>query len=154
MAIEHFSASEFGDHYGLYPAQFIHYLDLFRARWGRPGWLNNRFGVTGALARFDGPDSESEHNVDYWGSCLAADVIPDGMTSRDEGDRALRLALECGFTGIGIYPHWNPEAGLHLGIRPTRPKGNPAQWSGIKVGGKQVYRSITEGLNALEDRYD
>ena len=92
----------------------------------------------GALGRHDGPDGTGQHNVDRWGEVRAVDVIPyvgaRGLT-REELAIAHRLAVETGFTGVGLYPEpeWGTRSGLHLDVRAGT---HVAQWS--RVGGQYV----------------
>lgn len=53
-------------------------------------------------------------------------------------------AVQAGFTGIGIYPHWTfgglKVGGLHVDVR----VGKPAEWMGVLENGKQIYIALTQ----------
>jgi len=50
----------------------------------------------------------------------------------------IQCAIEAGFKGIGYYPNWKPNRGLHLDDR----SGLFKIWKRIKVKGKKVYRGL------------
>lgn len=56
----------------------------------------------------------------------------------------LDIVSQMGFTGIGVYPHWQMNGkmigGLHLDVRP----GPRATWMGVRSNGKQVYIALNE----------
>lgn len=97
----------------------------------------------GALGRHLG-DSNSQHNVDKWGTVNAADIMPDC-----DLEFAYIIAQQTKkFSGIGIYPDWKPKPGLHLDVRPTRTVNNPATWGAVRDDeGKQVYVGADGALN-------
>ena len=153
--LEHFDQSEFVtvyldehgrqhsmDWWPLMSPRLLVMLDIFRHRWGAPVMISpNRI----ALGRYLGEDNASEHNVDRWAAVLAADVFPAGMDTAEDMRLAVKTARSIGFTGIGVYPHWQPSPGLHLGVRPNLRMGEPAYWGGIdNAEGKQIYVSIEE----------
>lgn len=134
-------------------------LDLFRYKWGHAVQISPHHL---ALGRRMGESNTSQHNVDRWGEVRAADVMPYGInTAKDMGD-AVITARDCGFTGIGIYPHWKPRSGLHLDVRESSEMGYPATWAALdvseatpeqkrygKVVGGQVYVSLRAGYEAM-----
>lgn len=132
--MDYFTDDEFREWVGQMAAELLVKLDLFRHRWGAPVTISP---VRGALGRHSG-NSKSGHNVDYWVEVNATDVMPEGIETRDDAERAVRLARECGFRDIGFYPHWNPSPGLHLGTRPVNRMDSPATWGGYRdEAGKQ-----------------
>jgi hypothetical protein len=138
MHTEYFSPDEFRGHHDRMSPRLLTLLDLWRWRLGCPVRISP---VEGALVRELGPNRESEHNVDRWGECLAADVFADEVWTRSETDKAVRLAAECGFTGIGVYADTRNARGVdqvmfHLGVRPTHSMGTPATWG--RVGHQYV----------------
>lgn len=132
-----------------YPAmdpRLLVLLDVFRFRWGRRVAISAH---PAALGR-DLPLTElSDHNVTLHKAVLAADVIPEGCSSRADLQRALSLATELGFTSIGIYPDWRPSPGLHLGVRRERRPGDPAVWGAIASDDGQQYVTVSEALDRL-----
>lgn len=147
MILQNFTRNEFGEDYGLMSHRLLTLLDLWRYRIGCPVNISSAMG---ALARHSGQNNQSEHNVDYWGHCLAADVFASDVWTRYETDRAVELAVECGFTGIGVYADTNNNQGVrqvmfHLGVRPTRNMGDPAVWGRVD----HEYVSLVEAVAAL-----
>lgn len=147
MHLEYFNPSEFGASCDDMSPRLLTMLDLWRFRLGCSVTISP---VDGALARSLGPDEQSEHNIDYWPQCLAADVFAAEVWTRYETDRAVQLAHHCGFTGIGVYADTRNARGVdqvmfHLGVRPTRKMGSPATWG--RVGGQYV--SLAEAIAAL-----
>lgn len=112
--------------------ELLRKLDRFRDELGWPVRISP---AGGALGRTLGWDDTSQHNVDRWGEVRAVDVMPipeDGRgMSRAEADFAIGVAKGVGFTGIGVYPGWEPYPGLHLDTREDRGPGNPALWGGV-----------------------
>jgi len=100
-----------------------------------------------AIGRHDGPDGTSQHNVDKWGEVRAVDVMP--MLGRRHRRNAVGIAIDVGFTGVGVYPDWEPRWGLHLDTR----HADLATWSGIKIWDRekqkvvQAYRGLEAGLS-------
>lgn len=141
-SLKYFSAQEFGVWFPLMSAELLIKLDAFRHAWGAPVEISP---AEGGIGRED--ESNSQHNVSAWGEVRAIDVMPRGMSTEAERRRAVAIAKEVGFTGIGIYPDWKPRAGLHLDVRKPQSPGHVATWSGIKNhNGKQVYASLERGL--------
>lgn len=134
--LRYFVASEFGDWWPLMSTELLQKLDEFRHRLGVPVMISP---ADGALGRYLGPTSLSQHNVDMWGEVRAADVMFSGV----DLETAYQVAKDVGFTGIGAYPDWNPYPGLHLDVR----QAPLALWSGIKEQGKQVYKAISEAFS-------
>lgn len=118
-------------------------LDVFRQRWGKACRISP---VPGALGRNQGRDSRSQHNVDRWGEVRAADIFPTGLRTAADAKHAIRCATEAGFTGVGVYPHWQPHPGLHLDVRTDELPGDPATWGRITDGSEQVYVAHTIAL--------
>ncbi len=54
------------------------------------------------------------HGGRYHPLGMAADVYIKGMNVVDQFIAASRFDV---FNGIGVYPHWRPQGGLHLDIR-------------------------------------
>ncbi|MBN4053998.1 hypothetical protein JYT97_03840 [Haliea sp. AH-315-K21] len=147
-AYDYFAAGEFGPWFDLMSPVLLTKLDMFRDLWGSPVIVS---GAVGGVGRNDGPFGASQHNVDRWGEVRGIDVfpqVPDGnggykyMTSIVDRERALRIAREVGFTGIGIYTDTSPGNMLHLDVREDRTEYVPALWS--RVGGE--YLGISQGL--------
>ena len=97
----------------------------------------------GAIGRKLGA-SASQHNIERWGEVRAIDV----MFPRTDIAVAYNIArgLEL-FSGIGVYPDWNPFSGLHLDVRESRTPQQPALWGGLlNDDGEQVYMSVEDVL--------
>lgn len=103
-----------------------------------------------AIGRHDGPDGDSQHNIDRWGEVRAIDVMPH--IGRQYRRNVVGIAIDVGFTGVGVYPDWEPRWGLHLDTRQDRKPGDPATWSGIRIWSHeqermvQAYRALEAGL--------
>jgi len=147
MHLQYFDSHEFGEQSGLISDRLKILLDLWRHRLGCPVTISP---VDGALVRQMGSESQSAHNVDYWGECLAADVFAADVWTQREAKRAIELATGCGFTGIGIYADTHNIDGIkqpmfHLDVRPTHNMGDPATWG--RVDGKYV--AISQAIDNL-----
>jgi hypothetical protein len=157
LYLHHFRPYEFGktdfrmtDWWHLMCPRLLVLTDTFRFQWDRRVRIsNNDF----ALGRFLGEDSDSQHNVDQWGEVRALDCFPEGMDTRKDAEYAVSLATELGFTGIGLYPHWNGGPGLHLDTRRDREPGNPAIWGAVNdAQGNQTYCSLEVALLAMSEK--
>lgn len=136
--MKYFSEHEFNGWYGRLSPELKIALDTFRGVWGYPVIISP---AEGAVGRHLG-DSKSQHNIDKWGEVRAVDIFPYGLDSYSDAVRAIQCAKESGFTGIGIYPEWSPQCGMHVDVRP----GNHiATWG--QVDGEYV--SIQIALNEL-----
>lgn len=127
-------------------------IDVFAARWGPAAYVSPH---PRAVGREDGPEDESQHNVDRWGEVRGIDLMLEGLRRRSDAVRAVRIAEEVGFTGIGLYPHWQPGAGIHGDVRTSAQPGNPATWGGVRRIGAdgepyQVYVSLQRALEEFE----
>jgi hypothetical protein len=107
-------------------------LDEYREQLDAPVIISP---AAGALGRNLGASADSQHNIDRWGEVRAVDVFPQVSDMRAAYD----LAFKLGFTGIGVYPDWQPRWGLHLDMRTDRQPSSPALWSARTIDGKQVY---------------
>ena len=146
-----FDADEFGESWDVMSARLLVLLDVLRWQWGAAFHLSPH---PRALARYDGRDDDSQHNVDRWGECRACDGFPAWILTRDDARRLVRLATRIGFTGIGIYPHWRFDArtriaGVHLDSRTNRPVGEPALWGAVDDGNGQRYVGIDEAIGRI-----
>lgn len=141
----YFKPSEFGDWHGVMSPRLLVLLDTFRHKWGASVKISP---VDGALGRHMGKEAQSLHNVDVYGEVRAADIFPYGMDSKEDMERAIKLAKDLGFTGIGVYPAWRPSPGLHLDVRTDKRPGHPAMWGAIRSGvsGTQEYVSMKLAL--------
>lgn len=124
-------------------------LDVFRFQWGAPVRISL---APGAIGRYLPLDNDSQHNMDRWGEVRAVDVLPEGILTAADMERALTLAKSLAFTGIGIYPDWAPSPGLHLDTRVDREPGDPALWGGIIDGkGRQEFCSVKKALQRMRE---
>ncbi len=129
--LRHFRPEEFRCWWPRMDPRLLERLDEFRHRLRVPVMISP---ANGALGRHLGMNSRSRHNVDMWGSVMAADVmLPRGpiLGSHAMGEQVVRKAVETGFGGIGIYLDWQPYPGMHLDIRPLKPDGSPATWTRV-----------------------
>lgn len=148
--MDYFEDWEFRGWGGRMAAELTVKLDLFRHRWGAPVDVSP---VPGAIGREAGPWATTGHNVGYWGEVMAIDVMPRGIKTRADAERAVRLARECGFRDIGFYPHWRPSPGLHLGTRPTNRMDSPATWGGYRDerGKQRTDISLQAAINLMPE---
>lgn len=121
-------------------------LDVFRHLWGAPVAISPHPAALGRLLPLE---ALSDHNFTRHRAVLAADVMPKGMHSRAAAARALQLARDVTFTAIGLYPDWQPAAGLHLAIRRDREPGAPALWGAVRQNDRQVYVTLEQALARL-----
>lgn len=154
VALRYFEDDEFRGQKGKLSPELLAKLDEFRARLGYPVRISP---ADGAMARRQGEDSTSQHNLDRWGEVRAIDVMPtplDGAgnpraMTKAEAEEAKRVAEAVGFTGIGVYPGWAPFPGLHLDVRPYSMTGAtlPDTWAGVpEPGGGQDYIALDAGF--------
>ena len=139
VKLEFFKPSEFGLWYPLIDDKLLIGLDEFRRQLDAPVVISP---APGALGRWSSDYKTSQHYAIH--GVRALDVlIPEHITL----ERAYNVARGVGmFSGIGVYPDWQPRHGLHLDTRKDRTPAAPATWAGIKVAGVQVYRSLAEGF--------
>ena len=115
-------------------------VDILRHQWSEFREIDSPIRISAhpdALGRRMGRDRLSDHNIDKWGRVRAMDVMPEGL--EDDPGAFRMLAASCGITAYGLYPHWQPSAGVHLGMRSGVKMGVPAVWGAIRFDGKQVY---------------
>ena len=148
---EHFRPKEFknrsGDWWPLMSPRTITMLDILRYRSGRAIEISNN-GYS--LGRYLGPSKMSAHNIDQWDECLAVDCFVKGVYTKPQAKHIVQLAIQCGFTGIGVYTDTTNNTGekqvmFHFDSRPNEMMGVPATWG--RVHG--AYCSLTEALNQL-----
>jgi hypothetical protein len=126
--LKYFTPAEFGPLYTFINNDLLVKLDQFRELWGRPVVVSP---VDGGVGRHD--DSKSQHNINLFGETRAIDVFPSGMNDIGERQRALRLAKQVGFTGIGLYTDTRPSNMLHVDVRQS-----PTLATWARVGGNYV----------------
>lgn len=122
-------------------------LDAFRSHINQPVEISP---APGALGRRRG-DASTQHNVDRWGQVRAADLMLGWLTSRKAVVESVETLSRIGITGIGIYPHWSPQPGIHVDTRRDRKPNAPALWGGVKVRDGQKYVSYREALMEWDD---
>ena len=120
-------------------------LDSLRHQWGAAIMISP---ATGSLGRSLG-NSLSQHNIDKWGQVRAADVFVEGVNSIPTAAAFIDLATDVGFTGIGIYPDWEPSIGFHLDTRVDARPGRPAKWGGVRTMQGQRYVTLSDALEGL-----
>lgn len=139
MPSKYFKEEEFQGWYSLLDPRLIPMLDQFREEWGAPVRISKAIGAVGRRMSLS---EKSMHNVTRWKMVKAVDIMPVGLKAKADFLRAFNLAKKIGFTGIGLYPDWVPQGGLHVDVRPDRVAGSPATWSAFKVNGKQEYFGV------------
>jgi len=132
--MKHFDKSEFGESWAVMSRDLLEKLDEWRGLLGFPVIISP---AQGALARYLSKSKTSQHNVDRWGECRAADVMSKHFETVDDMRRGYDLAVKVGFTGIGASMIWRPHAGFHLDVRKSRDPGSPAKWGYARVDGRQ-----------------
>lgn len=140
LHLAHFKPSEFGVWWPLMNHDLLIALDEFRARLGAPVEISK---ATGALGRPNAERAGSQHRPTPFVNAVDV-MIPEAVTLR----RAYRVARDVNkFSGIGLYPDWQPKHGLHLDVRADRTAANPATWSAFRTAdGGQQYTSIDRAL--------
>lgn len=136
LKLRHFSPVEFRASWLVMDRDFLYTLDEYRERLGRKVMISP---APGSLYRaFD--------NGDHGHLPLAvADVmLPEGP----DLETAFNVALEVGFTAVGVYPFWEPYPGLHLAKRPNRTPADPATWADIGRGSDHNYVGVAQGFIA------
>jgi hypothetical protein len=123
-------------------------LDAFRGAWGHAVRISP---APGAVGRRD--DSNSQHNIKKWGTVRAVDIMPDGILTADDLQQAQYTAIVVGFTGVGVYPHWQPAPGLHVDVRTSHAPGNPGLWGAIRPDREQPQQmvSVDDALAAFTE---
>ena len=143
MTSKYFKNNEFQGWFDFLHPELLPKLDAFREGWGAPVMISPAPGAVGRRA----PSSvKSQHNVTLWGTTRAVDIMPIGMKTKADFKKAVEIAKLVGFSGIGVYPDWSPQPGLHVDVRPGRAQGQPALWSAFKVNGRQEYFAIDKAL--------
>lgn len=143
MTSKYFKETEFQGWYDLLDKNLLPMLDAFREKWGKPVRISP---APGAVGRRASKTEKSLHNVNLWGKVRAVDILPTGMKTKEDFKKAFDIAKEVGFTGIGVYPDWVPQPGLHVDNRPGIAKGNPAKWSAFRINGQQVYFPVDKAF--------
>jgi hypothetical protein len=119
--LEFFGPHEFGEFWRFMSGRLLVALDRFRRSYGD---IVSISPAPGAIGRWGGPfDYVSAHDVERHGEVLGVDVMPRNFTATpEENARVYQIAKASGFIGLGIYPEWRPQAGLHLDVmlRPNR----------------------------------
>lgn len=138
IELENFNPGEFRYWWARMSPHLTIRLDILRYRLGRPIHISAN---PMAIGRNNGPIGMSDHNVDKWGEVRGVDVFVEGVTTKDQAMRVVRVANELGFTAIGVYPEWRNnigenQVGFHFGYRPRCKMGDPDTWG--QVGGDYV----------------
>jgi len=151
--MNYFSPSEFGAWFPMMNPELLKKIDALRGAWGDTIVISPAMGSIGRTYPPGHSNYDSQHNVTKWGEVRAIDIMPlistiDGKRSLDSFELRMvyNMAKDIGFTGIGVYPDWNPHAGLHVDVRADRTAGNPATWSGIKTAKGQKYFGVERGF--------
>jgi len=103
---------------------FMKKLQAFRTRINRPVYFNCL--------------TEGVHVAGSTHGLGIAGDIRIGGRGPINWNNMLQIAIDVGFKGIGYYPNWKPNKGLHLDDRP----GPFKMWKRIIVNKKKVYRGL------------
>lgn len=143
-SMKYFVESEFNGYYSTLSNDLKRKLDKFRAKWGEPVNISQ---APGAVGRYD--DSNSQHNINKWGETRAIDVFPtkngQRLTDIEDVQRAVNIAIDVGFTGIGVYTDTYNGAMLHLDVR----DGDLATWG--RINGEYV--GIDSAIDDVKEAY-
>lgn len=128
-------------------------LDTWRALWGKPIAISSHPRGVGREVEEGKPGYDSQHNYVQWRQVRAVDCIPSGITTADDLRRARDLAIDAGFTGVGVYPHWRPSPGVHVDTRRSNVPGEPALWGAVQPDRDQAqqYVSAEAALDAFTE---
>ena len=142
--MKYFTPKEFRGWYIYLSESFKLKLDAFREELGYPVHISP---ASGAIGRHAGKHT-SRHNVDRYGVLEALDVMPEVI----EPERWIAAAKKVGLTGIGFYPDWKPQPGIHIDDR----GGRLATWGGVRNTPKsrQRYVSLRHALNKYKANQD
>lgn len=105
---------------------------------------------SGALGRKNG-STTSQHYYSGKGDFVnAADIMfiknGEGLTREEITQLYKEIKAMNLFSGIGVYPDWQPMAGMHLDVRSDRTAFNPALWGGKKVARVQKLVDVNNVL--------
>lgn len=151
--MKNFSKAEFGAWFPVMNVDLLNKLDALREAWGDPIIISPALGSIGRTYPLGHSNYNSRHNVTKYNEVQAIDIMP--LIKTIDGVRGLapfelkmiyNMAVDVGFTGIGVYPNWLPHAGLHVDVRDDHAAGNPATWSGIKTAQGQKYFGVNRGF--------
>lgn len=143
LYMRHFAAPEFRDWLDNINPRLLVMIDLLRWRWGDSIKVSP---VKGSIGRHKG-DSESSHNVDYWGQVNAIDLFPASLQTKDDCWKFVEMATNLGFTGIGIYPDAKPSIMAHVDVRPTADYGQPATWGALRSDSGWDYVALHDAID-------
>jgi len=144
---KYYLESEFRGWYYDIDIALLYLIDKFREEWGAPVLISPASGSIGRrVSDPTKPGWTSQHNIVNHGKVKAIDLMPTGMDTPADRERAYEIARQVGFTGIGIYPDWRPRAGIHVDIRADKLPGDPAKWSAFDVDGKQEYFGVIDAF--------
>jgi len=122
----------------------VYALDKLRHTYGNPIIISPADGTIGRVGK---ENFYSDHYCDVDSDpprlVRALDVMPIVITqnearaglAREQAFRISLAAIGAGFNAIGLYPHWKPYPGFHLGIRRgtvTMP-ASTSLWGNVKT---------------------
>lgn len=128
-SIKNFKKQEFQPNADKVDLDLVILLDRFRDEIGAPVVIHCAYETTGH-------SKNSQH-----AKGKAADLHVKGVSLLEAFDAAEKI----GFTGIGVYPHWN-NPGLHLDIRDRK----PIRWYQDE-NGEYIYVSSNEIRKMLSE---
>lgn len=142
-SLRHFKRHEFRGYDNLMDPALLVVIDEFREQWGAPVRISNS---AHAIGRTYG---NGFHNYVKHGSVKAIDLIPEGMETKEDFERAVKIAQRIGAKGIGLYPKWHQGPGIHLDVGIKDGVDRIRTWSALPTGpdGKQEYYGINEAYN-------
>lgn len=105
---ELWNSEEYGEKMPNYLKLALDKLDLLRERWGKPIILNSAHRCVKHNASVGGAKNSQHLKIAF-----------DCRMPKEEQEAFIALALECGFTGIGVYENF-----VHLDL------GKKRKWKG------------------------
>lgn len=138
LNLEYYKPSDFGVWFPFMDKKLLIGIDELSRAVGAKMEVSPAPGAVGRTG------TTSQHNLGIDFKVRALDLlIPEGESLERVYIEAKNLHM---FSGIGLYPDWQPRPGVHLDTRIDRTPSAPAQWSGIKVAGVQKYFGIDEAF--------
>jgi|GEM_PF-3253353 len=132
VELEYFGPDEFQGWYDKMSPELLLKLDEFRRQWGYPVHVSPHPDAVGREYYAGHDRFDSQHNYIKWGEVRAIDVFPKNsageyITSVGDRKRAYEIAVQVGFTGVGIYTDTVPGNMMHLDVR----QAALAKWSRV-----------------------
>ena len=149
--LRYFKPYEFHGFWSVMDETLVLFLDEFRHRWGAPVRVSTAYGAVGRS------QGRGFHNYKKHGSVKAIDILPSGLYTADDVNRALDILRDIvedmgiPHWGFGLYPKWASGVGIHLDVGDRGKPDGFASWSALPTGrnGKQEYYGLERGIDEL-----